>query len=74
MHNMGNFNSISPPLTNVQSVLLQLFNAEIPDKDLEELKTIIARFFLDKARDKADIIWNEKGYTDEKLQQILSEK
>jgi len=71
---MGNFNSISPPLTNVQSELPQLFNAEIPDKDLEELKTIIARFLLDKARDKADIVWNEKGYTDEKLQQILSEK
>jgi len=71
---MHNFNSISPPLSNIQSELLQLFNANIPDKDLEELKTVLARFLLDKARDKADIIWNDRGYSEEKLQQILSEK
>jgi hypothetical protein len=68
---MDNFN---PPLSNIQFELLQLFNADIPDKYLEELKTVIARFLLDKARNKADIIWKDKGYTDEKLRQILIEE
>ncbi|HSQ44178.1 MAG TPA: hypothetical protein VLM16_04225 [Ginsengibacter sp.] len=63
--------SMHPPLSNIQVELLKLFNADIPDKHLLELKSMIARFLLDKARDKADIIWDEKGYTDEKLQQIL---
>lgn len=71
---MGSPYSINPPLSNIQAELLKLFSADIPDKHLSELKGIIARFLLDKARDKADAIWDEKNYTDEKLQQILVEK
>ena len=70
-YNMNNPYSIHPPLSNIQVELLKLFSTDIPDKHLSELKSMIARFLLDKARDKADVIWNEKGYTDEKLQQIL---
>ena len=63
--------SVHPPLSNVQAELLKLFSADIPDKQLIELKKIIARFLLDEARDKADAAWDEKGYTDEKLKQLL---
>jgi hypothetical protein len=66
--------SIHPPLSNIQVELLKLFSADIPEKHLAELKNMIARFLLEKARDKADSIWEEKGYTDEKLQQILNKK
>lgn len=63
--------SVHPPLSNVQAELLKVFSADIPDKQLIELRKIIARFLLDEARDKADAAWDEKGYTDEKLQQLL---
>jgi hypothetical protein len=66
--------SVHPPLSNVQAELLKLFSAEIPESHLLELKKVMAKFFLDKARDKADTIWDEKGYTDDKLQQILNSK
>jgi len=66
--------SVHPPLSNVQAELLKLFSAEIPENHLMELKKVIAKFLLDKARDKADAIWDEKGYSDEKLQQILDKK
>ncbi len=66
--------SVHPPLSNVQAELLKLFSAEIPENHLLELKKVMAKFLLDKARDKADAAWNEKGYTDEKLQQILDKK
>jgi hypothetical protein len=66
--------SVHPPLSNVQVELLQLFSAEIPDQHLLELKKVIAKFLLDKARDKADAIWDAKGYSDEKLQQILDKE
>jgi hypothetical protein len=69
-----NISSVHPPLSNVQAELLKVFSADIPDEHLAELKTIIARFLLDTARDKADAVWNEKGYTDEKLQEILNKK
>jgi hypothetical protein len=66
--------SVHPPLSNVQAELLKLFSAEIPENHLLELRKVIAKFLLDKARDKADVIWDEKGYSDEKLQQILDKK
>ena len=66
--------SVQPPLSNVQAELLKLFSAEIPENYLLELKKVMAKFLLDKARDKADAIWVEKGYTDDQLQQILENK
>jgi hypothetical protein len=66
--------SVHPPLSNVQAELLKLFSAGIPENDLLELKKVIAKFLLDKAREKADSIWEHKGYTDENLQQILDNK
>lgn len=66
--------SVHPPLTNVQVELLKLFSAEIPENRLLELKKVIAKFLLDTARDNADAIWDAKGYSDEKLQQILDKK
>ena len=70
---MANF-SVQPPLSNIQAELLKLFSAEISESHLLELKKVMAKFLLDKARDKADAIWDEKGYSDEKLQQILDKK
>jgi hypothetical protein len=67
-----NISSVHPPLSNIQAELLKIFSADIPDKHLEELKIVIARFLLDKARDKADDVWDEKGYTDESLRQLIA--
>lgn len=64
--------SIHPPLSNIQAELLKLFSADIPEKHLSELKSMMALFLLNKARDKADAAWDEKGYTDEKLRQMLN--
>ncbi|HVU97936.1 MAG TPA: hypothetical protein VHE34_22080 [Puia sp.] len=66
--------SVHPPLSNVQAELLKLFSAEIPESHLLELKKVMAKFLLDKARDKADAIWQEKGYTDDQLEKILQSK
>ena len=63
--------SVHPPLSNVQAELLKLFSAEIPESHLLELKKVMAKFLLDKARDKADAIWQEKGYSDDQLEQTL---
>jgi hypothetical protein len=66
--------SVHPPLSNVQAELLKLFSAEVPEVHLLELKKVMAKFLLEKARDKADAEWDAKGYSDEKLQQILDKK
>ena len=45
--------------------LLKLYSAGIPDEHLEDLKILIAKFLFEKARAKADKIWDKKKYTDE---------
>mgnify|MGYP006990013758 CR=1 FL=1 len=59
------------PLSNLQLELLKLYSAGVPDKYLEDLKILIARFLFAKARAKADKIWDEKKYTDELLNELL---
>jgi hypothetical protein len=66
--------SVHPPLSNVQAELLKLFSKDIPEKQLKELKNVIARFLFEKARDKAAAEWEKKGYTEEILEQILDKK
>jgi hypothetical protein len=65
---------VKPPLSNVQAELLRLFSSDIPDEELKELKLIMAEFLLKKARMKADAIWDQRNYSDEKLLEILSKK
>jgi hypothetical protein len=55
---------VQQPLSNMQWELLKIFSFDIPEKHLVELKKIIAAFLLEKAKDSADVIWDEKKYTD----------
>ncbi|MEO8148260.1 MAG: hypothetical protein ABI723_11505 [Bacteroidia bacterium] len=61
------------PLTNVQMEILKLYNLDISDTTLLELKDLISDFFLEKARKRADEIWVERGYTEETVKQWLNE-
>ncbi len=52
--------------------MLKLLSADIPEPHLVKIKKLITTFFFDKARDKADAIWDSKGYTNEKPEQNLN--
>lgn len=60
------------PLTNVQAELLKLFSRQIPDEDLHELRQVMAKFLLQKARQRADAVWEQKGYTDDTMNQLVN--
>ncbi|QJD81121.1 hypothetical protein [Spirosoma rhododendri] len=62
-----------PPLTNVQAELLKVFSRQIPDEDLMELRQVMAKFLLQKSRQRADVIWQDKGYDNGLMNQLLSE-
>jgi len=63
--------TVQPTLSNLQIELLKLFAAGIPDAQLEELKFIIARFLLEKARTEADKAAEVKSYTPENLKNAI---
>lgn len=57
-------NEIKMPFSNVQMELLKIYSVGVDEKTLLELKKEMARFFLNKVREGADKVWNEKGYSD----------
>jgi hypothetical protein len=67
--------AISKPLSNIQMELLKLYSMNIEDKDLLHFKNYLAQFFMQKAIDEADKVWDEKGYSDELMDEwVNSEK
>ena len=61
------------PLSNLQVELLQLYSTGISDDYLIELKDVIAQFLFEKARDRADQIWEQKGYNNNTINQWLNQ-
>lgn len=63
--------SIKQPFSNVQMELLKLYAAGVQDQYLGEIKEMIARYLLAKAREEAGMIWQEKGYSAETVKEWL---
>lgn len=64
--------SFQPSLTNLQVELLKLFAMQLPEEHLKDVRLMIARYLMDKARDRADKIWEEKGYDENTLKQLIN--
>jgi hypothetical protein len=64
----------SSPLSNVQLELLKLYSANLSEKDILELKDVLARFYAEKSIELADTVWQQKGYTAEDMNSILNDE
>lgn len=64
-------NSINYPLSNMQLELLKLFSRDLEEKDLIEIKRLIVNYLAKRLSDKADEIWNQREWTDEKMDEFL---
>lgn len=61
------------PLSNLQQELIKLYSADIKEADLLHIKQYLASYFANKAMDEADNIWEQKGYTNDIMNQWLNE-
>lgn len=64
----------SPPLTNVQLELLKLYAYDLNEEEMQELKKVLAAFFAERIRQRTGEIWQERGYTQETMQQWLNDE
>ena len=55
--------TIPQPMSNMQLELLKVYSSGVPDEWLPEIKEMLARYLLEKARDEADRVWVAKGYS-----------
>jgi hypothetical protein len=63
--------TIPQPLSNVQLELLKVYSSNVPDEWLPEIQEMLARYMLAKARDEADKIWLQKGYSEKTIEKWL---
>lgn len=63
----------SGKLSNIQIELLKLFTRDIPDEDMIEIRSLLSRYFMEKARDEMDKLFEEKGWGQEKLEEWANE-
>jgi hypothetical protein len=61
-------------LSYAQLELLKLFAGDISEDELRLLKRVLLRFRAEILMDKADRIWEEKGWTDEDVKRLLDTK
>lgn len=61
---------IKQPFSNIQLELLKVFASNVSDEDLLEIKNLLAKYFLEKAKDAADKAWDEKGLSEDELMKV----
>jgi hypothetical protein len=66
-------NQLASPLSNVQMELLKLYATNLPEKDLLELKSTLAKFYSKRSIKLADKIWDERGISNDDLNRWLNE-
>ena len=64
---------VARPLSNLQQELLNVYSADVSEEDLLHIKRYLAKYFANKAIGGADQIWDEKGYTNQTMNQWLNE-
>lgn len=59
----------SQKLSNLQLELLKLYAMGVSDEELRDIKRMLAKYFMEKAMDEADKVWDERGYTNELMEE-----
>ena len=63
---------MSQTLSNLQLELLKTFSREVSDEDVQEIKRLITQYFGQKAMKEADRVWEEQGWDDKKVDELLN--
>lgn len=59
-------------LTNLQLELLRVFQYELPDNQLIEIKNLLSNYFADKATEEMDKVWKDKGWNNDTMDNFLN--
>ena len=61
-------------LSNLQLELLKLYASNVPEEDLLAIKGFLAKFFSERLMDEADKVWEDKGYSNELMNDWVKSK
>lgn len=60
---------VSQKLSNLQLELLKLYAMNVSDEELRDIKQLLAKYFMERAMDESDRVWDERGYTNELMEE-----
>lgn len=60
-------------LTNLQIELLKMFNYDLAENQLKDIRNILGKYFAETARTEMDKLWEQEGWSDETMEQWANE-
>lgn len=60
-------------MTNLQIELMKVFRYELDEKQLLEIRAMLANYFADKLTDEMDKVWSDKNWTNETMKELSQE-
>lgn len=60
-------------LNKTQLEILQMFKTDLAEDELIEIKRMFTKFLAEKAKDLANKVWDEKGWTNEDMKRLSKE-
>lgn len=64
---------IAEKLNNLQLELIKLYQYPIEEKQLIEIKTLLGKYFAEKASNEFDKLWTENNWSNETMDEWLNE-
>lgn len=64
--------AIRQPFNSLQLELLEMYARNISMQDLQRIKQMLSDFFAQKAIEEADRLWDERGYTQQTMEEWLN--
>lgn len=61
------------PFSNVQMELLKLYATDLSERDMNDLRDTLARFYAEKSINLADEVWEKKGMTNDDMDHWLND-
>lgn len=60
-------------MSNLQLELLKVFSFDLDDKQIVEIRDLLAKYFAEKATEEMDRLWEENEWSAETIQQWSKE-
>lgn len=57
----------SKPMSNLQAELLKLYSNNLNDTELFEIKLMLSKYFVKKATDAMDEVWEKQNLTEQDM-------
>lgn len=71
---MSTVQNYSPrKLSNIQVLLLNMFESDLSEEDLKEVKNVLSKHFFEKAQQEADIYMKEHGISNKDVDKGIKE-